>query len=51
MSKVDIELRDIEKIIESPWKFESFDKVTTVKIEQKMFNHGNKVFKKAFLLA
>nr|WP_295589652.1 hypothetical protein [uncultured Streptococcus sp.] len=38
MSKVDIELRDIEKIIESPWKFESFDKVTTVKIEQKMFN-------------
>lgn len=38
MSKVDIELRDIEKIIESPWKFESFDKVTTVKIEQKIFN-------------
>lgn len=38
MSKVDIELRDIEKIIESPWKFESFDEETTAKIEQKLFN-------------
>lgn len=39
MSKVDFkELGDIEKILESPWEFKSFDEETTVKIKQKLFN-------------